>query len=190
MKISDEHLLEVAEVRRWPRLFEVIGNCRSEVSVKATELLEEEASDGLGASLDTKNLSDGGNRVVRWLEDPRGWRERLEAMGYADWEVDFYDRLQMIRRLRKEHLAEKFPHALFQDLNGLVQCAKQRSVAQLIRRVAVYTRVSTTDQNCKMQLQELRTYAQARGWQIVNEFKDEGWSGTRADRLVYSQLAG
>ncbi|PYV90428.1 MAG: hypothetical protein DMG05_10475 [Acidobacteria bacterium] len=60
----------------------------------------------------------------------------------------------------------------------------------MIRRVAVYTRVSTTDQNCKMQLQELRTYAQARGWQIVNEFKDEGWSGTRADRLVYSQLAG
>jgi hypothetical protein len=29
-------------------------------------------------------------------------------------------------------------------------------------------------------------YAQSRGWEIVKEFKDEGWSGTRADRPAAS----
>ena len=46
-------------------------------------------------------------------------------------------------------------------------------------QTALYTRVSSDDQNCEMQLRELRAYAQARGWEIVEEFKDEGWSGTR-----------
>jgi hypothetical protein len=30
-------------------------------------------------------------------------------------------------------------------------------------------------------VQELRAYANARSWEIVREFKDEGWRGTRAD---------
>ena len=55
-------------------------------------------------------------------------------------------------------------------------------------RVAIYTRVSTTDQNCEMQLQELKTYAHARSWEVAKEFKDEGWSGTRADRPAFNQL--
>ena len=42
-------------------------------------------------------------------------------------------------------------------------------------KVAIYTRVSTSDQNCEMQLQELKSYAQVRNWQVVGEFKDEGW---------------
>jgi DNA invertase Pin-like site-specific DNA recombinase len=39
-----------------------------------------------------------------------------------------------------------------------------------------------------MQRRELRAYAQARAWQIVTEFKDEGWSGARADRPAFTQL--
>ena len=31
-------------------------------------------------------------------------------------------------------------------------------------RCALYARVSTTDQNCEMQLQELREYIARRGW--------------------------
>ena len=55
-------------------------------------------------------------------------------------------------------------------------------------KVAIYTRVSTSDQSCEMQLQELKSYAQARNWRILKEFKDEGWSGTRADRPAFNQL--
>ncbi len=39
-------------------------------------------------------------------------------------------------------------------------------------RTAVYARVSTTDQNCQMQLAELREYAARRGWEIAGEFVD------------------
>ncbi|MCI0423063.1 MAG: recombinase family protein [Acidobacteria bacterium] len=55
-------------------------------------------------------------------------------------------------------------------------------------RTALYTRVSSNDQNCEMQLRELRAYAQVRGWQIVTEFEDEGWSGTRSDRPAFKAL--
>jgi putative DNA-invertase from lambdoid prophage Rac len=39
-----------------------------------------------------------------------------------------------------------------------------------------------------MQIRELRAYGQARGWEIASEFKDEGWSGTRADRPAFKML--
>jgi DNA invertase Pin-like site-specific DNA recombinase len=51
---------------------------------------------------------------------------------------------------------------------------------ELPMRTAIYARVSTTDQSCEMQLRELRHYAAARGWQLVDEYVDRGWSGARA----------
>src|SRR5579872_2100174 len=49
-------------------------------------------------------------------------------------------------------------------------------------RTAIYARVSTTDQNCDMQLRELREYCQRRGWEIAGEYVDTGWSGAKANR--------
>ena len=49
-------------------------------------------------------------------------------------------------------------------------------------RVALYARVSTSDQNCEMQLGELRDYCQRRSWQIAEEYVDTGWSGAKASR--------
>jgi DNA invertase Pin-like site-specific DNA recombinase len=57
-------------------------------------------------------------------------------------------------------------------------------------RVAIYARVSTTDQNCAMQLTELRRYARARGWQIAGEYVDAGWSGAKASRPELDRLMG
>lgn len=54
--------------------------------------------------------------------------------------------------------------------------------------VAIYTRVSTTDQNCDMQLQELRDYAARRGWIVTREYVDTGWSGTKASRPELDRL--
>src|SRR5579862_2564324 len=53
------------------------------------------------------------------------------------------------------------------------------------RRIAVYARVSTLDQNPDLQLRELREYAARRGWKI-QEFVDHGISGseTRRPRLA------
>lgn len=48
--------------------------------------------------------------------------------------------------------------------------------------VAIYARVSTSDQSCEMQLRELRTYVQRQGWQVFSEYVDSGFSGASASR--------
>lgn len=55
-------------------------------------------------------------------------------------------------------------------------------------KVAIYARVSTTDQNCELQLGELREYCNRRGWEIAGEYVDTGWSGAKADRPRLLQL--
>ena len=55
-------------------------------------------------------------------------------------------------------------------------------------RTALYARVSTTDQTCEMQLRELREYAARRGWQVVGEYVDTGWSGAKASRPELDRL--
>lgn len=49
-------------------------------------------------------------------------------------------------------------------------------------KVAIYARVSTTDQDCGMQLSELRQYMKARGWELSQEYVDTGFSGRNANR--------
>ena len=55
-------------------------------------------------------------------------------------------------------------------------------------RAAIYVRVSTTDQNCEMQTRELREYAARRGWDVVAEYVDTGWSGAKASRPELDRL--
>ena len=42
-----------------------------------------------------------------------------------------------------------------------------------IENAAIYARVSTSDQNCEMQLRDLREYCQRRGWTAI-EYVDTG----------------
>lgn len=53
---------------------------------------------------------------------------------------------------------------------------------------AIYARVSTTDQNCEMQLRELREYCGRRGWTIHEEYVDTGFSGAKASRPALDRL--
>ncbi len=46
-------------------------------------------------------------------------------------------------------------------------------------RVAIYARVSTSDQSTESQLLDLRRYVRGRGWHIFNEYCDNGVSGTK-----------
>ena len=45
-------------------------------------------------------------------------------------------------------------------------------------RVALYARVSTKDQDCELQLDDLRRMAEVRQVIVVNEYVDRGVSGT------------
>ena len=55
-------------------------------------------------------------------------------------------------------------------------------------RVALYARVSTSDQTTESQLLDLRRYVRDRGWQTFNEYCDNGISGTKDSRPALNQL--
>jgi hypothetical protein len=58
-----------------------------------------------------------------------------------------------------------------------------------ITQVALYARVSTlNNQDPEMQLSELREYAGRRGWQIVEEFTDQGVAGCNESRPALNRL--
>jgi DNA invertase Pin-like site-specific DNA recombinase len=57
-----------------------------------------------------------------------------------------------------------------------------------ISRIAVYTRVSTHEQNPDMQLAEIREYVVRRGWVIAGEFSDVGVSGSRESRPELNRM--
>src|SRR5271155_4029113 len=54
--------------------------------------------------------------------------------------------------------------------------------------VAIYARVSTSDQSCDMQLHELRQYVAKRDWQVFAEYVDTGFSGASSSRPRLDQL--
>jgi DNA invertase Pin-like site-specific DNA recombinase len=56
-----------------------------------------------------------------------------------------------------------------------------------IENAAIYARVSTTDQDCEMQLRDLREYCQRRGWSVV-EYVDTGVSGAKISRAQLDRL--
>lgn len=57
-------------------------------------------------------------------------------------------------------------------------------------KVAIYARVSTLDkgQDVELQLSDLRTYADARGWKIFKEYIDIGQSGSKEQRPAFKGL--
>jgi DNA invertase Pin-like site-specific DNA recombinase len=56
-------------------------------------------------------------------------------------------------------------------------------------RAALYARVSTLNgQNPEIQLNELREYAERRGWEVVGEYVDSGISGAKDSRPELNRL--
>ena len=56
-----------------------------------------------------------------------------------------------------------------------------------MKRVAIYYRVSTTDQDPQMQIDELREYAKSRRFKVVGEFLDEA-SGRNNSRVQLEEM--
>src|ERR1700678_1531920 len=57
-----------------------------------------------------------------------------------------------------------------------------------IMKAALYARVSTHDQDCEIQLRELREYVTRRGWDLAGEYVDTGISGAKANRPALDRL--
>ena len=63
----------------------------------------------------------------------------------------------------------------------------------MTKRVAIYARVSTKEQDCTRQLMELREVAENHGWIIVDEFSDTGSGATKSrpelDRMMRDAIS-
>jgi DNA invertase Pin-like site-specific DNA recombinase len=62
-----------------------------------------------------------------------------------------------------------------------------------VKRVAIYTRVSTEDQakegfSLDAQIERLRAYCKSREWIITGEYIDDGYSGRNTKRPAYSRM--
>ncbi|MCP4002865.1 MAG: recombinase family protein [bacterium] len=55
-------------------------------------------------------------------------------------------------------------------------------------KAAIYARCSTADQTVDLQLDGLRDYAKARDFEIVEEYLDEGISGSKTKRPELDRL--
>jgi DNA invertase Pin-like site-specific DNA recombinase len=55
-------------------------------------------------------------------------------------------------------------------------------------RIGIYTRVSTKDQSCELQVRDLRAYSAARGFELVREYVDVGQSGAKDSRPELNKL--
>ena len=55
-------------------------------------------------------------------------------------------------------------------------------------KVALYARVSTDDQDPEVQLAALRSHVAGRGWEIVEEFVDRGYSGAKERRPALDRM--
>jgi Replication protein len=140
-KIPAAHLLEVASVKRWGRMFELAGRLKASAKlIKAKKevikqiQVERKNDDADLNYLDTKYLTDGENfaEVSECSFDPKqnlesvpkikikreSWREIIKVKG-----LEFYKRIlkrqvEAMQRLRQMQLIEKFPLATFRDLGG------------------------------------------------------------------------
>ena len=67
------------------------------------------------------------------------------------------------------------------SIHSFSRSSSRGSGEAIVNRVAVYARVSTSNgsQDPQMQLRELREYAQRRELQIVEEYIDNGVSGSK-----------
>jgi DNA invertase Pin-like site-specific DNA recombinase len=61
--------------------------------------------------------------------------------------------------------------------------------SQILQRAAIYGRVSTlTNQSTEMQVRDLRQLADRRGFEIMHEYLDEGFSGAKSSRPALDEM--
>jgi len=117
-KIPDSELVKIAEVARWPRMFELLGQARPSKRENSVSEVSESATASGATLLDTPTLSNGETDE----HHTPTWRESLAAVtDFASWQEWEREQDRIIRRaqqFRRTQLALKFPQATFSTLSG------------------------------------------------------------------------
>jgi hypothetical protein len=119
--VPDAHLVEIAEVKRWQRLFEVFGEMRARVGAEA-EAEPERAT----ASVHTPDVSDGAQLRIPFPEQPRKRRNAraptlrtlMVTLERPAWLKILAARFSERREHRRTSLTQLYPYARFRSLSG------------------------------------------------------------------------
>ncbi len=139
-KIPSDHLLEIARIRRWDRMFEISGRFRQTIqkinaersafsSSVADEASLKETKDDGEHYLNTNGIIDG--ELLEASEIPEDseaistekpkrtcWRDLVVEVGLENYLDIFYRQVEYARKIRKLRLIIKYPDAKFSDLAG------------------------------------------------------------------------
>jgi hypothetical protein len=127
-KIPDAQLVKVAEVKRWRRMFELLGAARlvhdqgaSEPSNKSGEIEATTDQNAKRTLLNTLPLSNGGHRVGTKPERSATWRQELQWRSFDDWCGWMEEKIARVQKFRDKQLKTKFPYAVFTTLSDGVK---------------------------------------------------------------------
>lgn len=101
-KMPPDHLLDIARIRRFPRMFEIFGTFR--LALRHAREDESEIEE-IGLSLDTESVNDEVSET--------GWRSELERLGAADYLDQLRERIAEHAVFRMEQLKRRYAYALF-----------------------------------------------------------------------------
>lgn len=155
-KVPTSELLDLARIRRWPRMCEFGGTLRLPPAVAFLEVDEAFPNKTI---LDTKSLSDG--------EPETGWRSEASELGAADYLEKLHQRVLEQSIIRMQQLKRHFAAANFWTLkfenpidieqtlkmivatyarNGLPPPAKMRKNYSLVQRLELNREFGTSVQ--------------------------------------------
>ncbi len=125
--VPKAHLLEVANVARFPRMFEMTGRLKKTAQrIKAQKLFEKQLraetknAENTGADyLDKNDVTDGNTSKVS-AKRREHWRDLVKKNGLAWYVKELEAQVTETMRVRQEILTKKYPLATFKDLTGFV----------------------------------------------------------------------
>ncbi len=142
-EIPAEQLIEIAEIERWDRMFELSGRFRQTIQrLRAEDAAAEDSSstvnnkvalaEGVARELDyfnTDGITDGDHENASEnfdsaeeipAEKPKreSWRDVIRRDGLEKYLEKFYRQLEFAQKIRKLRLILKYPDAVFTDLDG------------------------------------------------------------------------
>jgi hypothetical protein len=137
-EIPPDQLIEIAEIERWDRMFELSGRFRQTIQMLNAEDAAADSSsanqkiDGVAHELNyfnTDGITDGDHENASEnfdsaeeipAEKPKreSWRDVIRRDGLEKYKEKFYRQLEYAQNIRKLRLILKYPDAVFTDLDG------------------------------------------------------------------------
>lgn len=106
-RIDAKHLLDVARISRWPRMFEMIGDWKP--SNRLGVASDEEAAKDNKTILDTSSITDG-------ERSEHGWKRKAKAIGAAAYLPELQSQIAQTFTYRREAILRRFPYATLHRL--------------------------------------------------------------------------